>query len=293
MELLACPACGAPASVPVGSAVATCGHCGARYRMVQGHALEVPAQGNAARNLAGMAVLGAVIVVGVVVAAFVLRPPKVVPLPTDGDEPVTVNTAVDALDPAAQASGTFTFHHLRKNADGSLSLYGEAKNTSATIINKPEIIAVFRDAKGKELRAASGYAERDFLLPGTTSPVQVRVADPPAYTDLAYEVVVQKASYVPVFVAGLDVTSEPPRTDTLGMIEFTGKVRNGGDKVARYVHVEVLALDAQDHILGIESTYAKADLLRPGEEARFRVLGLKIPEPVARYSLSATGRSAE
>lgn len=293
-ELLSCPACGAAASLPPAGSIGTCSFCGARYRVSGGHALEVAGGRSAGRSLVGMIGVAAALVVAVAGAVLVLRRAEPASTHTHAAKSVDpTQRPVDALDPAAQASAKFTFHHLRKGAGGDLSLFGEVKNDSETIINKPEVIAVLRDAGGAELRTASGYAERDHLLPGATSPIQIRVDDPPAYTALSYEVVARKASYVPVYVAGLVVEPVAPRAASLGMVELTGKVKNTGAKAARFVHIEALALDAEGKILGIDSSYAKADVLRPGEEARYRMLIFPSPDPVDHYSFSATGRVAD
>jgi len=177
--------------------------------------------------------------------------------------------------PEVPASATFDVHSRISGYQSSFYVLGFVKNTSPFPIDKPKVTAVLLDKSGKELTSRDGYAEGDVLAPQATAPIKVLISDPPAFDHLSYEVVPAKATYFPEKAAGLrlEILEAPHVTSGSGW-EVTGKVFNGGTQTARFVNVLVLAFDTNNHLIGLDSTYADGESLAAGASARFRAMPL-------------------
>lgn len=200
---------------------------------------------------------------------------------------------IEAISPDAEPRADFEPHRALKDGAGGLLVTGVVKNTSATWVERPLVSAVCLDARGAELSRAQGAAEREVLLPTGSSPVQIAVPGGVACDHLAYEVTARKPDVVAVYAAGLRVASNQLDKDAAGGWEITGTVVNEGDRRARYVQVQVLALDVAGRIVGVNSVFAKGDLLEPGGTTRFRLGPLRYLDPPDRFEFSAYGRTAD
>ena len=60
----------------------------------------------------------------------------------------------------------------------------------------------------------------------------------------------------------------PKRDNFLGW-KIAGKVHNKGTTPAEFVRVDVLAYDSDDKLANLGFTYADAEVLKPGDSARF------------------------
>jgi hypothetical protein len=155
------------------------------------------------------------------------------------------------------------------------------------------VVAVLRDASGNEVGTDFGYPEADRLQPGERVPIKILLSDPPAHESRTYEVTARKASYVLEQVAGLRVDAGTPKTGSLGSsYEVEGKIHHDGSVPARFVHVEVRALDDAGKLVGLYSTYADGEVLEPGQSARFRALGMHFDVVPAKFEFTVRGRSA-
>ena len=175
--------------------------------------------------------------------------------------------------PEVPPSATFDAQNRISGYQSSFYVLGFVKNTSPFPIDKPKVTAVLLDKSGKELASRDGYAEGDVLAPQATAPIKVLISDPPAFDHLAYEVVPQKATYFPEKAAALRLEIlEAPHPTSDSSWEVTGKAFNGGTQAARFVNILVLAFDAKNHLIGLESTYADGESIPAGASARFRAM---------------------
>lgn len=200
---------------------------------------------------------------------------------------------IEAISPDAVPRAEFEPQRSMKDGSGGLLVTGLVRNTSATWVERPLIAAVCLDAKGAELSRAQGAAEREVLLPTGSSPVQIAVPGGAACDHLSYEVTARKPDVVAVYAAGLRVASNQLDQDGAGGWELTGTVVNEGQRRARYVQVQVLALDVAGRIVGVNSVFAKGDALEPGSSTRFRAGPLRYLEPPDRFEFTAYGRTAD
>jgi hypothetical protein len=180
---------------------------------------------------------------------------------------------IAAPEPPPPASATFEFQRTQTAYQTSFYSLGFVVNTSPFVIDKPKIIAVMLDAEGKEVGTDHGYAERDVLAPQERSPVKILVSDPPEHASIRYEVVVREASYIPAQAEGLRIEAVPPRPAKYGdnNWECEGKVHNEGPHSAKFVSVEIQALDGEGKLVGLYTTYADVEVLAPGAAARYSV----------------------
>lgn len=216
----------------------------------------------------------------------VSTPPALVTTPTQ-------TLVVDAPAPEAPATATFSADSRISGYQTSFYVLGFLKNTSPFIIDKPKVTAVLLDKSGKEVATRDGYAEADTALPNETVPVKVLVSDPPAHDTIKFEVVVKKASYIPPLVDGLRLEMLGQPHPTFGSSwEVTGKVHNDGKQTAQFVKILVLAFDAQNKLVGIDTTYADGQTLAAGANARFRALPLYDSAP-HHFQFSVTGQVAK
>lgn len=198
-------------------------------------------------------------------------PPTVGPTHT---APSTIRTAVPEIaapEPEVQASATFEFQRTQSGYKTSFYALGFVTNTSPFVIDKPKVIAVLLDAQGQEVATDFGFAARDVLAPDERSPIKILISEPPEHASIRYEVVARKASYIPAQATGLRIEPMPPRPAQFGKDtwELAGKVHNEGAQSAKFVSVEIQALDVDGKLVGLGTTYADAEVLAPGGVARY------------------------
>lgn len=213
-------------------------------------------------------------------------------LPPEGARPAA-HVSVDDIPRDAEPSASFELHHALPDGKGGLLVLGVVRNTSATFVDRPELVAVCRDEAGQERSRSAGQAEREVLLPQGTSPIEMAVPDGEACAKIDYEVVAKAPEVVAVYAPGLRVASHQLQQDQSGAWEITGQIANDGDRAARYVSVQVLAVDVVGRIVGVDAAYAKGDLLLPGATTRFRLGPLTYLKPPTRFEFTAYGRSAD
>lgn len=311
LESLRCPTCGAADNSRADArGIHTCSYCNVRYRPTAsgGTAARVGPAARAEGSTRMLVIAAALTVcIGAGVAGFVLArrpqapapvPPAPVagvvdpsaPRPAPSGAPVTISQP--APEPEAPARASFEFHHRRPSAGASFYAIGWVTNDSPFTIDMPKVTAVLEDAAGKEVGTAFGFAI-DAIAAGERVPASILVSDPPAHAKVVYEVAPRKASYVPPVVTGLRLEPGEVARDDFGFgFNVAGKVHNDGSEPAKFVQIRVLAKDAQGKLLGIDDSFADAEILAPGASARFDVRMLPYAEAPASFDFSVTGRPA-
>jgi hypothetical protein len=216
------------------------------------------------------------------------------PAPSIG-EPVAVSVEQVAPPPPPKPPlGEFEFHHKRGSSGDSYYVLGQITNTGEVPLDHPKLIIVLKDEAGEEVGTDFGFAERDVIYPGQASPISALVNDPPKHSSVEYELILRKASYLPARAEGLELESPKVTRGQWGnAMVAKGKVRNDGDKPAKFVKVEIHGLDADGKLLGLHTTYADGDVLAPGETARFSALSMFFDQEPANYEFYVGGRIAD
>jgi hypothetical protein len=306
-----CPHCAAPQSgEPTPTGLCECSYCGTRFKLEAtlsplASARPAPASrtGPVARTppSRGARVMG---LLGILVAAVMLggllwfrvsrlprrhsRPGVAVP----SVRPVVVTP--EAPPPEVKATAEFTHHRTVRSYGTTHYVYGVVTNTSSITIDKPKVTVLLLDAAGRELDTKSGYAERDGLLPGESSPISILLDKPPAFASLGFEPVARKAFVEPRRAASLHLEARPPDRNAISSWVFKGKVRNDGSAPARFVRVLVTALDGESKIVGLASGYAEGDRLAAKSSARYEVMAFFASKPApAKFELAVEGRPAD
>lgn len=199
--------------------------------------------------------------------------------------------APEAPPPEPPATATFDFHRTQAGYQTSFYALGYVTNTSPFVIDKPKINAVLIDAEGKEVGTDFGYASRDVLAPDERSPIKILIKDPPAHAEVRYEIVVRKASYIPTFAEGLRIEPGPAKPAQFGKHtwDLEGKVFNDGTRGAKFVQIEIQALDANGKLVGIGETFADGEVLSPGGSARYKT-SLMLADAPDHFEFSVNGR---
>ncbi|HEY2513037.1 MAG TPA: FxLYD domain-containing protein, partial [Polyangiaceae bacterium] len=191
------------------------------------------------------------------------------------------------------ATATFEFHNRVPGYQTSFYVLGFVTNTSRFAIDHPKVTVVLLDHAGKETATYDGYAEGDVIAPGAKAPVKVLVTTPPAFEKMSFEVVPKRATWSPQEAPGLRMELADPPHPTSGLSwEGSGKVHNDGAKGAKFVSVRVLAYDAKDHLVGIDSTFTDGEALGAKQSARFRAL-LLYSIPPKRFEYAVSGRPVD
>lgn len=302
-EVLACPSCRAPGPTgPDARGEYLCIYCGTRFHRAPvaawpGKPEPNPVVVNVAPAPASSSTAVVLIAAGLLVllgaggAFFLMFAPASAPegksatvvqersisarppAPTH-TAPSTITTPVPEIpapEPEVPASATFEFQRLQTGYKTSFYALGFVTNTSPFIIDKPKVITVLLDADGKEVGTDFGFAERDVLAPNERSPIKILISEPPEHASIRYEVIVREASYIPAQAEGLRIEPMPPRPAAFGKDtwEVEGKVHNEGTQSAKFVSIEIQALDGEGKLVGLGNTYADAEVLTPGSVARY------------------------
>jgi hypothetical protein len=303
-----------------------CIYCGTRFRHTAASAPAArpatpPVVANVAANKssAGVVLIAAgVLILAAAGAAFflVLAPSESTAVQSSASKPTAVSVPaieptlapthtppptisapvpeVAAPEPEAPASASFEFHRTQSGYQTSFYSLGFVTNTSPFVIDKPKVIAVLLDAQGKELGTDFGFAERDVLAPNERSPIKILISDPPEHASIRYEIVARKSSYIPAQAEGLRIEPMPARPAQFGKDtwELEGKVHNEGTQSARFVSIEIQALDASGKLVGLATTYADSEVLAPGGMARYSTQ-LMLADKADHFEFALSNRIAE
>jgi hypothetical protein len=99
---------------------------------------------------------------------------------------------------------------------------------------------------------------------------------------------------VPELVEGLRVEPSEPRPAKYGdnRWELEGKVFNEGTQGAKFVEVEIQALDKDGKLVGLGSIYADGEVLTPGGSARYSN-SFTTADAVDHFEFSVSGQVAQ
>lgn len=306
-EPLACPSCGSGVAEPYVETgdLLTCPYCESRYRVVNRRAVaavEGPEPEGTRQLVPALLAVGLILLLSAVAAALlrggepdagVVRAPfEAAPLPVQ-EEPVLREAPEEqsqAVDPAAAAPPTATWHPGdTQGSTNGFYVLGHVENTSTYTLDQPEVQVLLLDAQGRELAVATGYGERRQLAPGERSPAKVFVKDPPEHAEHRVVLELKVARFVLPAVHGLRVEPLEPTYDGSWGWTFQGKVVHEGTEPARFVKVEVQALDEDGALVGLLSAYVGGELLEPGEETFFKTLAMRPAATPDRFTYAVSG----
>lgn len=187
--------------------------------------------------------------------------------------------------PPSTGKVTFTPHH-RRTAGEHLYVLGELHHSGATEVAVKRLRGTLLNERGKEVGTIQSWLNQ-VLGPHEILPVSVFLSSPAPHATIRWAVETERA-YALGRVEGLAVEAAAPQP-SLGGWRVSGKVQHRGDRSAEGVSVRVVARDAADKVVGVETTYIAEPQLHPGQSARFsRTISTAVPP--ARYDYVAMGR---
>lgn len=199
-------------------------------------------------------------------------------------------------DPQPAGPESFTvggMSYLRKGEN--IWFYGEVRNDSQENRERIQIRINLLDESGKELATKIGYISLNYLKPGEIAPFLVLFSDgdTPQFASYAVEVRsdVDRFNVKSSFRA-LSMSEVRLKQDRFGFIHISGRVRNDGDRSAKYVAVHAVFYDVEGKVVGIGTTYAETssdNALPAGAEARFEMQESLFTGVPTRYRLFAEG----
>jgi hypothetical protein len=206
---------------------------------------------------------------------------------------VAVPVIVEAPEPEAPAVAKFVMEHRRPSHATTFYAAGFVTNESPFTIERPKITAVMKDADGVEVGTTFGFAD-DVIAAGGKQGVQILVMDPPPFATIDFEIAAKKATYVPHDVEGLTVKPGPIQPAQFGDgFRVAGMVMHGGTVPAKFVNIRALAFDADGKLLGVDFTYADAEVLQPNATARWDIMMQGFGERPARWEFSVKAMKAD
>lgn len=307
-ETLACPSCGSGVAEPYVETgdVLSCPYCESRYRVVNHRAVAVvpgPEPEGARQLLPALLAVGLILLLSAAAAAWMRageRDAGVVRAPfeaaPEGASSVAEAPARTAPAEASQAapeqavpSAEWRLGSVMDSPQG-LYILGHVENTSELTLDQAKIVVVLLDEEGNEVAVDTGFSERRQLAPGEVSPVRLFLKDPPAHAERRVVLELKTARHLLPQVEGLRVEPLDPVYDASWGWSFQGKVLHEGTVPARFVKVEVQALDAAGGLLGLTHTYGGGDLMEPGSSFHFSTTHLRTPSVPASFAYSVSGR---
>ncbi len=196
--------------------------------------------------------------------------------PADLRAPLLGPRAADEPTPSA----SFEPQGRRSGSEGAFYVLGMVKNTSPFAVDKPRVVVTLLGAGATALATREGYAERDLLAPGESSPAKVLIGDPPAHERLTYAVSARRALYDPGAVSGLKVLLEGEPKQNFATWEIAGTVIHEGKVPARSIKIELVIRNAAGAMIGVDSAVVDSDKLEPGQSARFSANVLLDEKPI-------------
>lgn len=187
--------------------------------------------------------------------------------------------------PPPPPEAAYVYHSTSLRGDATW-FFGIATNTGKVALSKPEVLVVYKDEDGKELGSKHGFGAYD-LAPGESCPVTILDTDAPPYASVEFELNLRANTTVPG-AQGVSIAEKQVKVTKSGVIEISGKVKNEGDKAARFVQIFLSLYNADNILVDARSTFAKSDSLVAGGEARFfmQLYGIGSDEAELRYEFT-------
>jgi hypothetical protein len=138
-----------------------------------------------------------------------------------------------------------------------------------------------------------GHIRRPKLDPGESAAMTILQQDAPDFVEVEFEVVASEYLGTSLVAVGLEIFDWKigGAADSYSR-PVSGKVHNRAGVDVRSTGVHLVALDAEDRVVGLSTVYVDGDMLLAGQSARFTGY-LSHHAPAVRWTQTAVARSAE
>jgi len=173
----------------------------------------------------------------------------------------------------------------------NLTIIGEVTNTSETPASEVRIAASVYDGDGEIVDVGFTYAERDVFFQGMVSPFKLFISevngDPDRYELRIYASAA--ADWELEEYADLEIKSIDYTIDAYDDLVVVGEVDNTDDVNVAYIKTFASFYNEADELIGVEWSYAWADVLAPGEVTPFTLALFATPEDIDHWTVWAEG----
>ena len=154
---------------------------------------------------------------------------------------------------------------------GYIYVVGMLKNTGSEDLDFVEVQVNLRDANNNMVATASGYTSMDILRAGEDSPFIVSFYEPPYDDWQGMEIFIQadQNEYFESY-SDLEVINVETAVDDIYYV-INGEVQNTGSQATSSVSISVAVYNTAGDLIGVDFTFADAEVLEPGETAPFEL----------------------
>ncbi|MBN1890370.1 MAG: hypothetical protein JW850_20415 [Thermoflexales bacterium] len=197
--------------------------------------------------------------------------PEVLPEELDGSSPAFPSQRAWLSLPGAEVRDVIALNSYNE----AVTFVGEVINTGEQAIKSPRIYLLLYGSDNTKLDVVTGHTEHDLVRPGERVPFSAYLSEtPPNWA--RFEIV-----FRPQAADGHEYsayTDFEPLDDQLGPDKYSGQivsgtVRNTGEKSARFVQAVVSLYNAEEKIIGLDTSYinGKDERMAPGQVLPFEV----------------------
>jgi hypothetical protein len=279
MKKIKCPECGGHDIRRESGNILYCGYCGNRYFS------EDPGAENEytgvdpgkKQRVIAAAAAGAVLLLAAAAAVFFffirIEPESQIAVPSSiqtNPRPL-VESGPGDVEPEKKAAAVVERINPVADTIGNIYFLGFIKNTGETVIRPLAELTLYNEDKTKAA-VATGYAPRNYLLPGEETPVMILVQKAPAYKSLKTNPGLDHPFYFSLR-PDLKFHGLKMSRPSGGFIDYriTGTVENRDSFAGKHVQLIAVLLDAENRPVGMGTAYLGQQQLPPGDTAPFSV----------------------
>lgn len=209
-------------------------------------------------------------------------------LPTSSDGGIIVEAATATLKPSEipvpEAIESAEVFEINTYISGeTLYFIGIVRNTGNVDLAFVEVHVTLRDSGDKLIMSESSYSARDVIPVGEASPFNVLFySETPDYAK--YEVTVEgRENTMYQVYKEFEIVSADGQVPSFWDYEIAGEIRNIGSSDAEFVSIIAVLYDAENHIIGLDTTYSDFDVVTAGGTSPFSILFLSKAEGVVDH----------
>lgn len=183
------------------------------------------------------------------------------------------------------------------DSSGGFVIVGQVTNNAESPLEFIRITARLIDEEGVMIVEQDDFVSSDMLMPGEYAPFSIVFADglPSGTVRYDLEASARYADYTAQTFYGPEnfALSTEASFDEAGLLVVSGQVRNEGNLTASLVKVIVTIFDADQRVVGTDTTLVDVQQLAPGEISSYSVRFFELGGAPGTFLVTAQGVIAE
>jgi hypothetical protein len=170
-------------------------------------------------------------------------------------------------------------------------IIGWLTNESDAVREYVKVVATIKDEDGQVIGTGFTYTELRTLLPGESSPFEIRVQNVPDFNKYTIQVQSRETRSVPS--RDIELLDYRGFDDSSGDFKVVGEVRNTGGDSAEYVKIICTGLNTDGgdtEIAGVGFSYTELSRIPPGQTSPFELVITDSPRSIDRFLLKVQSR---